>query len=57
MADEQGYTILVMVRAKSQREAFRFVEKALEEHMEKHEDLAPERVHVYTANGLHSTEL
>lgn len=51
------YTVIVTVTADSQREAFQFVEQALTNYVEKHEDIAPEDIHLLTPDGTHSVEL
>jgi hypothetical protein len=51
------FTVLVEVWAQDQREAWQFVETALSERIETHEDLSPQHVRVHTADGLHSAEL
>lgn len=38
-------------------EGFRFVEDALSEYFEKHEDLAPESIHISTPDGTRSVML
>lgn len=53
----QDYTIIVTVTGDSQREAFRWVEQALSEYAERHEDLSPEGIHVSTPDGVNSVEL
>jgi hypothetical protein len=50
------YTIFVRVEADDQHKAFHFVETALSDYVEKHEDLVqPETIHLSTPDGTHST--
>ena len=55
--EEQSFTIVVQVTASSQAAAFAWVETALSQYADQHEDLMPERVHLSTPDGLRSVLL